>query len=169
MEMKHFFKKIEDIMASVAFAQAGEFETAREFLKENKNTNKRVLLGIEDAEFDPSVIRYAFNLCGRTGAKLEILHVMKNLKPEDVPLSLLRKSFGGGVDMEIDYHVTNGSEVLEQEIARHTAERRDILCVVVASVPTEEKGPKKKRRKYLSEIIDSIKCPVVVSSEIPET
>ncbi len=38
--MKRFFKKVEDAMAAVAFAEAGEFETAREIMKEQPDLAK---------------------------------------------------------------------------------------------------------------------------------
>ena len=39
--MKKFIKKIENIYAAVAFAEAGEHETAREILREDKHPQKR--------------------------------------------------------------------------------------------------------------------------------
>jgi hypothetical protein len=39
--MKKFMKKIENIYAAVAFAEAGEHETAREILREDKQDQKR--------------------------------------------------------------------------------------------------------------------------------
>ncbi len=39
--MKNFLKKLEDIYSTVAFAEAGEFETAKEIMREEKKTQKR--------------------------------------------------------------------------------------------------------------------------------
>lgn len=39
--MKNFIKKLENIYAAVAFAEAGEFDTARDMLKEEKRLRKR--------------------------------------------------------------------------------------------------------------------------------
>ncbi|RJQ51360.1 MAG: hypothetical protein C4526_10265 [Nitrospiraceae bacterium] len=39
--MKKFLKKLETVYAAAAFAEAGEFETAREMLKEEKRIKKR--------------------------------------------------------------------------------------------------------------------------------
>jgi hypothetical protein len=39
--MKKLMKKIENIYAAVAFAEAGEHETAREILREDKRPQKR--------------------------------------------------------------------------------------------------------------------------------
>ena len=39
--MKKFMEKMEDAFAAVAFAEAGEHETAREMLREQKRDQKR--------------------------------------------------------------------------------------------------------------------------------
>ncbi len=39
--MKKLMKRLEDIYAAGAFAEAGEFETAREILREEKRPQKR--------------------------------------------------------------------------------------------------------------------------------
>jgi hypothetical protein len=39
--MKNFLKKLENIYTAVAFAEAGEFDTAREMMKEEKQIQKR--------------------------------------------------------------------------------------------------------------------------------
>ncbi len=52
--MKRFFKKLEDTMAAVAFAEEGEFDTAKEILKEEEalTTNVKMLKGKVDVTFD---------------------------------------------------------------------------------------------------------------------
>ncbi len=39
--MKKLMKRLEDIYAAVAFAEAGEFETAREIMREEERPQKR--------------------------------------------------------------------------------------------------------------------------------
>ncbi len=39
--MKNFLKKLEDIYSAVAFAEAGEHETAVDILRDEKRTQKR--------------------------------------------------------------------------------------------------------------------------------
>ncbi len=39
--LKRIFKRLEDIYAAAAFAEAGEFETAREIMREEERPRKR--------------------------------------------------------------------------------------------------------------------------------
>lgn len=39
--MKKIFKKLENLMMAITFAEAGEHETAREIMKEQKRLEKR--------------------------------------------------------------------------------------------------------------------------------
>jgi hypothetical protein len=41
MKMIKLLKKLEDVYAAAAFAEAGEHETAREIMREEKRTEKR--------------------------------------------------------------------------------------------------------------------------------
>ena len=41
VKMKKLFKKLEDVYAAAAYAEAGEHETAREIMREEKRTQKR--------------------------------------------------------------------------------------------------------------------------------
>ena len=40
--MKKLFKKLENVYAAAAFAEAGEFETAREIIRERKSEDKHL-------------------------------------------------------------------------------------------------------------------------------
>jgi len=40
--MKKLFKKLEDMYAAAAFAEAGEFGTAAEIIRERKSTDKQL-------------------------------------------------------------------------------------------------------------------------------
>ena len=64
-------KKVEDLMSAISFAEEGEFDTAREMLKEER----RVLLAIKENHLDKKTFRYAINTCKRVGADLDILYV----------------------------------------------------------------------------------------------
>lgn len=75
-------RKIEDLMSAVSFAEEGEFETARELMKEDR----RVLLAVRKGQIDRKTFRYAVNTCKRIGASLDVLYVSPS-EGEDPALS----------------------------------------------------------------------------------
>lgn len=149
-------------MSAVAFAEEGEFETARQMIKNKKTANKRVLLGTDTIEINRKFVQYALQLCTRLGAGLEIVHVVKEDSASDREnreLSQLQRSLE---DKNIVYQAIAGGDSLEEEVEKFTKGRRDILCVVLESVkkePRERRGVTgRKENKFLK----NLSCPVVL-------
>ncbi len=171
--MKDFFKKFEDAMASAAFAEAGEFESARQIIGADKNSNKKVLLGTESTNVDHKAFRYAFNLCKRVGARLEILHI---LRPSDASRSKtvedllsdikdgLKPLFDSLVREGISYRLNFGEGRLEEEVVKYMDGRSDILLVVIEP-PSDSSRKKSTFEKRMRMAIEQLKCPLVVVSE----
>ena len=67
-------EKFQQAMSAAAFAEAGEFETARQIAGKNKNAHKKVLVVLEDEDLNLRLFNYAHDLCKRLGGQLEILH-----------------------------------------------------------------------------------------------
>lgn len=171
--MRDIFKKFEDAMSSAAFAEAGEFDTARQMYTGEKNVNKKVLLGTEGTEVDHKAFRYASNMCQRIGAKLEILYILRPSvleRGKDLEALLaevkdgLKNVFESLVKEGIDYSLNFGEGRLEDEVARYAEGRSDILFVVVESrgLSEERKGRMDKR---LSVATERLKCPLVVVTD----
>ncbi|HEX9859640.1 MAG TPA: universal stress protein [Nitrospirota bacterium] len=169
--MRDILKKFENAMASAAFAEAGEFNTAREMY--GKNSNKKVLLGTEGTEVDHKAFRYASNLCQRVGAKLEILYILrpsllergKNLEEllGEVK-SGLKNVFESLIKEGIDYSLNFGEGRLEDEVARYAEGRSDILFVVMESSGLSEEH-RSRLEKRLSVATEKLKCPLVVVTD----
>ena len=68
-------QRLEDHLAAVAFAEAGEFETAVEMLPRSRKRD-RVLLAIEGEVPTPSTFDYALSLCKRIDADMDILQMI---------------------------------------------------------------------------------------------
>lgn len=171
--MRDFFKKFEDAMASAAFAEAGEFDSARQMLGQDKNSNKKVLLSTEGTDVNHKAFRYAFNLCRRVGARLEILHI---LRPSDTQESAsivetlsdvkqgLKPAFERLAREGIAYSLNFGEGRLEEEVVKYTDGRSDILFVVIE--PPHDAPEKKSRfEKRMNEALERLRCPLVVVSE----
>lgn len=154
--MKRFMKQFEDIMSATAFAEAGEFETAREILK----GRKKVLLTLTARESDTKSFKYALNICKRIGAGLEILYVSKSIEKS----GLLNEFFKELEKEGIPFEIVQGSGCIKEEIINRTDKNRDIQFVVIESSDTLDLDCKRDDR-VLSEAWKRLKCPLVVVME----
>lgn len=156
-KLKKIMKEIESAMMAVTFAEAGEFETAREII----NKNRKVLLGINDA--DIKALKYSINICQRIDAGLDILFVSE---PKRISYAAeLLKRFKSELDKEdIYYRITQKSGHLKQEIVDYTMNRSEILFVVVGSSSEIDIDFNKCDNK-LSSSWEKLKCPLVVVTD----
>lgn len=152
--MSKFQKKFEDIMSAAAFAEAGEFETAKQILK----GRQKVLLVIAARNPDMKSSKYAMNICKRIEAALEILYISGSRDGED-----FLKKFKAELKKEgIEYSVVKRSGCIKKEILAHTDKRSDILFVVVESSDTPNIDCS---RKELLGSWGRLKCPLVIVSD----
>jgi len=156
-KIKKMMKKIESAMSAVTFAEAGEFETAREII----NRNRKVLLGIKTADID--ALRYAINISRRIDADLDILFIAG---PENADYGTeLLKRFKSELDKEdIHYEITRKIGDLRKEIVDYTMKRGEILFVVVGS-SSETDIDFHKEERMLSSSWGNLKCPLVVVTQ----
>lgn len=160
------FKKLEESMTAATFAEAGEFETARQFLKTNKNAHKRVLLGTDKPEIATRTISYALHLCQRLGGGLEIFHMLRmpenetnsGLSLEKEPLAALNTTLQ---HKGVIYQPVSGLGCLADEVLRHASARRDILCVVF-DVLEADGGSCRKAKENMITRLQALHCPVVM-------
>lgn len=140
-------------MSASAFAEAGEFDIAREILRK-----ENVLLVLTGDESDKRSFRYALNISKRIGAGLEVLYV--STKDDDI-----LRVFGDEAKKEgIDFKVTKRKEgCIKKEIIDYTEKRRDLQFVIVESSNTLDIDC--EEGKKLSDSWSRIKCPLVVVSE----
>ncbi len=152
--MKKWLKKLEDMMAAAAYAQAGEFETARNTLKENR----KILLALKGEESDALAFRYAVNSCKRNGADLEILYTF------DDPQDLLKRFKSGLKKKGMQYSIIKRNGILEEAIQEYAGTKNNIVFVVVEA-PEEISKKSSKVNKNISESWRNLKCPLVVVSK----
>lgn len=155
MMMRKWIKQFEDDLSAAAFAEAGELDTARELMKEDR----RILLAMTDEKKDINAFKYAVNMCKRIGAALEILFPFDSGKKAMEHLLDELKSRG------IDHKITLVKKCLKEEILNYTNQRRNILFVVVESsdgINLHCRGDRKK----ISESWKHLKCPLVVVTDL---
>jgi hypothetical protein len=150
-------RKIEDLMSAVSFAEEGEFETAREIMKEER----RVLLAVRKGFADRKTFRYAVNAARRTGAGLDIL----SLSLSDGEDPELEQCIAEIEKEGLEYRLVRKSGCLKQAIIDYTNEMKGILFAVIESAEHLEAECKGKD-STLSETWRNLRCPLVVVADI---
>ena len=150
--MDNFTKRLEDYFAAAAFAEAGEFETAREMLK----ARQKVLLTLTEKGSNEKLFKYAVNICKRIDAGLEILSVAS--------ADILLNQFIERLKHEgIEYHVTKREGSIKDAIIELTKRMREINFVVIDSSAFEGLDAEYNRSdKGLAKVLKGLKCPLVV-------
>lgn len=147
-------KKIEDLMSAVSFAEEGDFETARELMKEER----RVLLAVRRGHMGRKTFRYAVNTCKRIGASLDVLYVAPS-EDEDPTLTQCISELGSE---GIDCRIVRKSGCLKQAIIDYTNSRKGILFAVTESA---EHLDAECESGGLSEAWRNLRCPLVVVAD----
>ncbi|HEX8948323.1 MAG TPA: universal stress protein [Dissulfurispiraceae bacterium] len=155
-KLKKTLKKLEDAMAAASFAEEGEFETARQMVKEER----RVLLAIRRGRMDRKTFRYAMNTCKRIGASLDVLYI----SPGEAADPDLERRLSELKEAGIAYRLIRKGGCLKQEIIDYTNSIKKILFAVTESsdnLDVDCKGGGKK----LSEAWEKLNCPLVVVTD----
>ncbi len=155
--MDNLNKKIEDLLSAISFAEAGEFDTAREILKESR----RVLLALRSGQIDQKILKYALNTCRRVVANLDILFVSPPSVTEKIDPTL--NEFMSELGKEgINCRLLRKGGCLEKEIKEYTDSHEEIIFVVIKS--SDALDVDRSRGRKLSEAWHNLnlKCPLVV-------
>jgi len=157
-------EKFQRAMSAAAFAEVGEFETARQIAGKNKNAHKKVLVVLEGDELNKRILKYALELCKRLGGQLEILH-KQGPKKIKISETTAWKEFTKKGE-EIACASLESGESLDEKLIEYGRTRRDILCVVLRIELMEKKPVKKMEEKAWSPdwIMQNLNCPVMVYS-----
>lgn len=157
-------EKFQQAMAAAAFAEVGEFETAKQLAGKNKNAHKKVLVVLEDDDLSMRILNYALDLCKRLGGQLEILHKQGpekvNITRTEVWQEFTQKS------EDVTCFSLVPDESLDDKLIEYGKTRRDILCVVLRIDLMEKKPVKRRKENAWSPdwIMQKLNCPVMVYS-----
>jgi hypothetical protein len=161
---KNSKEKFQKAMAAAAFAEVGEFDTARQLAGKNKNSHKKVLVVLEGDELSMRILNYALDLCKRLGGHLEILH-KQGPRKVDITTTEVWREFTKKVE-EVVCSSLGARESLDDKLTEYGKTRRDILCVVLRIDLMEKKPIKKTGENAWSPdwIMQKLNCPVMVYS-----
>ncbi|MDA8079737.1 MAG: hypothetical protein M0Z79_12465 [Nitrospiraceae bacterium] len=148
--------RFDDLMSAISFAEAGEHEKAREFLK-GRNT---ILLAVSDRFLDDNVLKYSLNMSRRIGACIDILYLSKSGSRDHILNEFMSAAGRDGIACRL--LKTDGC--MKKAILDYTARKKEISFVVVGSTP-ELDIECRTGEKSLSDAWKRLKCPLVVVSK----
>ncbi len=143
IQKEGFLGKIEQQMAAATYAEAGQFESAQEFLAPPSRP-KTVLLVIEGAFPDRATFAYALNLSKRTNGELDILQVIEKSKSKDDYESLSQAIAEGSQNIVrlvreleeagVPFKVTIRLGDLNQKLFNYAKRHKDVSMVILDSL-----------------------------------
>jgi hypothetical protein len=164
MSIKEILEKFQAAMGAAAFAEEGEYETARQILQQPKNTNKKILLVMDGRERDfQKALRHSWALSKRMNGRLEILYLQEK---EDLEISNPGQDDAGNIDdICVVYSPLAAGQSIESKVADYSEGRSDILCVVLGSTHTKTNATRQKpSTEPVNWLMDKLNCPVVIFS-----
>lgn len=149
---------LQNAMAAVAYAEEGEFDTAREILSAGDKKKKRMILGINDLEIKPRLIHYAHELSKRVGAQLEVLQILTPSLVDRIYDCMHSPRVKTMKDKGIAYKIVTGHGTIEEDLLHYAKDNRNVQFVLLKS--------NDKDKVNIMKIMNKLHCPVVVFSEM---
>ena len=146
-------KNLENLFAATAFAERGEFDTARSI-----GGRRSVLLVLTGTGNDRASVKYALSMSKRVDACVEVLYVSRRVEEGGILVYLEGEAARAGVL----FKVVKGSGCLKKAVIAHTEKRRDINLVVVESSMELDEECTEKELLRAWKVTD---CPLVVVSQ----
>jgi len=150
-------KKIEELLSAATFAEAGEFETARELV----HGSRKVLLVLTGQDLDTKSFTYAMNAAQRIGAALEILLIGRRKSDDD----MVERLESVLKDKGVEYEIVSASGCMKTKILERTSKRSDVQFVVAESMEVLGTDCQEEDRS-LRGTLKRLKCPLVLVSEL---
>jgi hypothetical protein len=143
-------------MSAASYAEAGDFDTAREMV----SGRKKVLLVLTGRPEDEKAFQYAVNMAERTDADIEALVTNEGARIEETLNSFESRISASRVGFKT---VRKRRGCIKEAIIKHTRRRRDFLCVVIESTDSLSIDCAQDDHK-LDVIGGELGCPLTVVS-----
>lgn len=144
-------KKLFDILTAVAFAEEGDFETAKSLIKVKE---RRVLLALDNVNISNKVLKYTINICKRLNTSLDIITSVS----DQTKLSAFFRELQ---TQDIKFSTTFVHDCIKQAIVEYTESHNDTLFVVLPTSSDIDSGCKSYKGKF-SDLWKKLRCPLVV-------
>ncbi len=148
-------ERLEKMWAAAAFAEAGEFETARMLVQERRN----ILLVLHEAEPPPGVLSTALSMMERLEAGVEILLRMGEGQRPPALSHFLEEVARNGKNSRLLYR----PELSWETVVSHARSVPETVCILVESLERWglKGNPDKRRSPSWS---NRLPCPLVVTA-----
>ncbi len=162
--MGNLIEKIESVFTAAAFAEAGEFETARQMLP-GRQRKATVLLAIEGDVPNEVTFDYTINLCRRLNADMDILQMISTGCSEgDGPSEALSALFPRleheGISFEVTVRTARADEILYDHVRNH----RHVVTAVIDSPNLRDKEATETYwRETFRNITQKLSVPLVTA------
>jgi len=145
--------------SSITFAEKGEFETAKSFLK---TVDKKVLLAYKQGSIEKKPLEYALNVCKRIGAQLEILYIEAANSGEGIYEPSITEYATEAQKQGIQNNIITKKGCIKEEVIKHTRANNNIVFVVTDSayqIDMDCEG------RVLPDLLKTLECPLVLVSD----
>jgi len=156
-KLNRFSKKIEDLLSAATFAEAGEFEAAKELAK----GSRKVLVVLRGSLGDFKSFTYALSVAKRIGAGLEVLFFAGH-KPGS---NLLDYYWELMEQNHVEFHISMERGCIKTAILRRTTKSSNIQFVVAESIEAINDDCQEEDRS-LRGALKKLSCPLVLVSEM---
>lgn len=159
-------EKLESHFTAAAFAEAGEFETARQLLPQYER-KQAVLLAIEGETPARATFDHALNLCKRVQANIDILQIRSNGRsdedgPSEALSALLPKLEERGISYRVTVRRARANDILYDYVRTH----RNVVTAIVDSPSLMNREAEEARwKETLKDIAEKLCVPLVTATQ----
>ncbi|MEW6533703.1 MAG: hypothetical protein AB1473_22935 [Thermodesulfobacteriota bacterium] len=172
---KSFSEKLQLDFAAVTFAEAGEFETARD-IAATKNKARTVLLVIEGESPIKMSLNHALGLCKRMGAELDVLQVIQTPQDLSDPNELGRRMAEASSNIvrclqdvqrhEIPFKVTLRLGNANDKLVDYVKQHKDVGIVVLDSPQAGSPDTRSRQwRRLVERLSQKLAVPLVTITD----
>lgn len=149
------FRKLEDWFAAVAFAEAGEFETAIELAA----GQKRIVLALTGSAGDRKAFEHALSMATRTAAGLEMLVTADDSATRE----LLAEAIAELRRCAVGYRLVRRKGCVRKLLLERTKKGGNIISVVIESSAALD-ADCREQEKQLKGFTRALGCPLTLVS-----